>query len=297
MPAGTLLSIVTITRGDPEGLEQTLRSLLQLEGRSLSWELVLIDSSPEESGAAIERYRSALPLRHVTQEPRGIYPAFNLGLSQAAGEVLWFLNGGDCLADAAVLEKFLTRMQARPRLMLLCGSADRVKEGRLLHRWLPGSSFYWSLMGAPHLCSQGMLYRAALFRELGPFSERFPRSGDYEHCLRCLAAGIEVELVPDCLARFDASGVSSREYLAGIFETWRIIVARAGGFGFRTNCIQQLFWLRHAAWVLFAKLLGVSPVGPTARRLWHARLVRREKLLRTKDGDLGAGPQVGPPGP
>ena len=73
-------------------LERTLSSMVRLRiPTGLDWELLVVDNgSTDETRAVLDRFRSELPLRTVSEPQAGVAHARARGLAEARGDV-----GGD----------------------------------------------------------------------------------------------------------------------------------------------------------------------------------------------------------
>lgn len=105
-----LVSVVTVVKDDPRGLDATLTSLGS--GDRFGIEVVVIDGSADPVSTAAEQAGA----RYLWCEPRGVYPAMNDGLAAASGEYVYFLNAGDTLAAPDVLPQVAAILDStRPR--------------------------------------------------------------------------------------------------------------------------------------------------------------------------------------
>lgn len=87
-----LLSIITISYNNLEGLKKTRASIVDLwPNREVQW-IVIDGGSNDGSKKYIETLQ---PQKFVSEKDNGIYDAMNKGLQFAEGEYVWFLNSGD----------------------------------------------------------------------------------------------------------------------------------------------------------------------------------------------------------
>lgn len=198
------LSIITITYNDPAGLEATLRSLQPLAGSSLSWEHVIVDSSPEMN----EHLFSEARVRRLVSKPAGIYSAMNFGVEAAKGEFLWFLNGGDRLKNAEALLSAVRALREAPSADIAHSTAELYRQGKFLYAQPPRTGIF-PMLGINRICHQALLYRAKLIRDLSGFSEEFQLAADYELHLRAHARGARTVIVPGTLVEYDMGGQSA----------------------------------------------------------------------------------------
>lgn len=100
------ISIVTINLDNKGGLLRTLKSLDEQECRE--FELIIVDGeSVDGSQEVISEFLevgSVANVIYICEKDCGIYDAMNKGLSLATGELILFLNSGDCLDSSKVVD-------------------------------------------------------------------------------------------------------------------------------------------------------------------------------------------------
>lgn len=196
------LSIVTITRDDPEGVTLTLASASRLRARP-DVEQVVIDSSGAELAARVERMARAQGAKYHWCEPMGIAAAFNRGVELARGEWVWFLNGGDAV-DPDLKEEMLFTL-------LECSTAEaaifkvRMPGGVDLER--PALNALWPPLfnWIPHPAT--IVRRQAICR-VGGFSTDFRIAVDGEFWIRLFGNSARSDIIPLTISSFAAGGVS-----------------------------------------------------------------------------------------
>ena len=100
------ISIITVNFNDSEGLERTIKSVINQTFHD--YEFIIIDGgSTDDSVNVIKKYESYIDY-WVSEPDGGIYPGMNKGLKQAKGEYVNFMNGGDCYHTSDVLEKIFS---------------------------------------------------------------------------------------------------------------------------------------------------------------------------------------------
>jgi glycosyltransferase involved in cell wall biosynthesis len=204
------LSIVTISKDDPEGLRATIESVLaQSFGE---FELVLVRSGLSQS--------LALPddPRLVTQdEPaRGISAAFNSGLARASGEWVQFLNGGDVFVAPTALGDLIGATAAGAEMVLSFAKVQGRDHTIPRKALRPGRDCY-------HYAShQASLFRRELFERYGGYSTQTKIRMDLEWLTR-LPPDIRYVFVNRQTVCFDANGVSSHLVVRSSLEEARIL--------------------------------------------------------------------------
>lgn len=99
------LTIITINRNNAIGLRRTIQSVINQT--SSVFEYIVIDgASTDDSVEIIKEYSDRITY-WVSEPDNGIYNAMNKGILKATGEYLLFLNSGDELNNAEVIENIL----------------------------------------------------------------------------------------------------------------------------------------------------------------------------------------------
>ncbi len=89
-------SVITITLNNSSGLDETLSSLAKLNCKP--YEVIIIDGlSQDFTVEVVTRYRHLLNIIFISELDFGIYNAMNKGKKIAKGELLHYLNAGDCV--------------------------------------------------------------------------------------------------------------------------------------------------------------------------------------------------------
>ena len=256
------LTIVTVVRDDDTGLEQTRASLAANLGEFTSEDLtelqwVVIDSSDPPL--------SAPELHLITQSsfwqpPEGIYEAMNMGLDEAHGSWVYFLNAGDTLSDAKALKTLLTGLHTTSAPWGFARVVFRNARGQVLEEppWDYQSHrdrLFASGRFPPH---QGTIVSTDLLRSLGGFDVTYRVVADYHAAIR-LSTIADPEIWTWPLAEFEQGGSSStnwqqahREMHRARKEVFQPTGLRAIVEAWRTTTTR---W-RHAASVALASIRG-----------------------------------------
>ena len=91
------ISIITVNYNDKDGLEKTIKSVLNQENTVFEY-LVIDGNSADGSKDVIEKYKDKIDY-WVSEPDSGIYNAMNKGILAATGDYLLFLNSGDWLYE------------------------------------------------------------------------------------------------------------------------------------------------------------------------------------------------------
>jgi glycosyltransferase involved in cell wall biosynthesis len=106
-----LLSIITISYGDKDGLASTIDSVMGqdcFQKRRVSFEhIVVVSGLSQETNQALANAYDGSGVKFIFDKDNGLYNAMNIGLSFAKGSHVYFLNGGDKLLYKNSLQTIL----------------------------------------------------------------------------------------------------------------------------------------------------------------------------------------------
>ena len=202
------ISVITVCLNAAEFIEQAIQSVLSQSYPGI--EYIIIDGgSTDGTVDIIRKYDAQLAYWH-SQPDHGVAHAFNLGLAQAHGDWLLYLNADDLLLEPTGIEQMaphllryqdadvvfgsmlsLTR-EPDPKLVPLCkiaGHPWRWQEFRRVNR-------------IPH---QAAFTHRRYFDRVGWFDESFRIAMDYEHFLRG-GEKLRAQFVPLSLVGMRAGG-------------------------------------------------------------------------------------------
>ena len=99
------VSIITINYNNKAGLQKSLNSVVHQSSKNL--EFIVIDGGSSDGSAEILKKESSKIDYWVSEKDNGIYHAMNKGILKANGEYLLFLNSGDFLVNAEIIESVI----------------------------------------------------------------------------------------------------------------------------------------------------------------------------------------------
>lgn len=168
-------------------------------------ELIVIDGgSTDDTVGVIRRYAGVIA--HWVSEPdRGIYHAWNKGVTAARGHYIGFIGADDVLLPGA-LDAYSRLIAASPDAEFL---SSRVRYGSGPNARIIGQPWQWNrfrrYMTVAHV---GSLHRRSLFDRIGLFDDSFRITGDYELLLRA-GPRLDAAYMPQITARMGTQGISS----------------------------------------------------------------------------------------
>jgi len=209
-PSPPLISVITACRNSGEFLEQTVQSVLSQTYPHREY-LIIDGGSTDGTVEIIRRYAPRLAYWH-SRPDRGPAQGFNLGLAQARGQWLVFLNADDFFLSPTVVEEMVLHLLSHPEADVVFG--QMVLRTRERHpRPLPLSKTYgqpwrWQKFRwgntIPHPAA---FTQRQFFAKVGGFAESFHIAMDYELYLRA-GKGLKAHFVPLPVSGMRAGGLS-----------------------------------------------------------------------------------------
>jgi glycosyltransferase involved in cell wall biosynthesis len=202
------ISVITISYNAVEFIEQTMRSVLTQSYPRI--EYIIIDGgSSDGTTEIIQNYASSLAYWH-SQPDRGIAHAFNLGLAQAHGDWILYLNADDMLLEPAVLEKIAPHLIFHKEADVVFGnmvSLTREEQPKLVPLCrVGGRPWRWREFRKRNMIPHQAAFTSRhYFERFGRFDETFRIAMDYELFLRA-QAGLRAQFVPITLVGMRAGG-------------------------------------------------------------------------------------------
>ncbi|RZK11393.1 MAG: glycosyltransferase [Flavobacterium sp.] len=200
------ISIITVNRNNGKGLENTIRSVANQTYKHLEY-LVIDGKSTDESVEVIRRYSDRVDF-WCSEPDTGIYNAMNKGIAQAKGTYLLFLNSGDWLVDASVIENLAKNENGE--VDLVYGNLQRTfPDGAGDYVEMPGfidveTMMHWTL------CHPVTLIHYRLFKDYGFYDERLKIVADWAFFFKVLLLGNATQRhKPVTVTNFIMDGMSS----------------------------------------------------------------------------------------
>jgi len=203
-----LISIITVCFNAAEYMEQTITSVLEQTYPGL--EYIIIDGGSQDGTVGIIRkYESRLAYWH-SRPDRGIAHAFNLGLAQAHGDWLLYLNADDLLLAPTVVAQMVPHLLLHQDADVVYGqmiSLTREQDPKPVPLCkIGGHPWRWQEFRRRNMIPHQAAFTSRhFFDRVGGFDESFRMAMDYEHFLRA-REGLRAQFVPLALVGMRAGG-------------------------------------------------------------------------------------------
>lgn len=211
-----LISIITVVYNRVGSIENTIKSVLQQDYDLMEY-IVIDGASTDGTLDILQKYSEQIVL--VSEKDRGISDAFNKGIKIASGELIFFLNAGDCFVNSSIIRRTVQIWSNNQTDILFY----RVVVGE--KTYIPTSEKkedqrkIWESGQIPH---QGTFVRKKIFEEVGNFNVFIKIRMDFDFFARCIRNNCTYQYIPDIIVRYEVGGTSmqtenaKRFYIEGI---------------------------------------------------------------------------------
>jgi glycosyltransferase involved in cell wall biosynthesis len=214
------VSVITACLNAEAFLEQTIQSVLS---QSYPWmEYIVIDGgSSDGTVEIIRRHESRLAYWH-SRPDRGIAHAFNLGLVQAQGDWLLYLNADDLLLEPAGIEHMAAHLAQHQDADVVFGqmvSLTREKHPQPVPLCkIGGHPWRWQEFRRTNMIPhQAAFTHRRFFDRVGGFDETYRMAMDYDHFLRA-RENLRAQFVPLPLVGMRAGGTCVKNLVVTLAE-------------------------------------------------------------------------------
>lgn len=205
-------TVITICMNEERNIDATIRSVLAQT--YIGYEYIIKDGLSKDRTVEIAQlYASAfaekgIPYRIISQSDQGIYDAMNQAVQEAHGEWVLFMNAGDLLADASVLQRVNGETCMDEADIVYGDTIDRVDDLYLYAkaRDLNGMRFEMNF------CHQSCFTRREQLKA-NPFSLEYRICSDNHFYLYRYQEGKKFCHIPVTVSVYDRSGISSNAKL------------------------------------------------------------------------------------
>jgi glycosyltransferase involved in cell wall biosynthesis len=212
------ISIVTPSYNQADFLEQTIRSVLDQEGRGTLFELeyfVIDGGSTDASSDIIRKYASELS-GWCSERDRGQTHAINKGMERCSGDILAYLNSDDYYLPGA-FKRVVEAKRAFPDAELFHGICHKVDaKGNLIREQM--SSIHqlsqildlWEVWlrksDNQNFIQPEVFWTRSLADKVGGFNEQLHYTMDFDYWLRAIDHGAKILPIQQPLAAFRIHG-------------------------------------------------------------------------------------------
>ena len=218
-----LLSIVTITYNNLEGLQKTAQSITTQTCNHYEW--IVIDGNSDDDTVQFLKSTNA---QWKSEPDHGIYDAMNKGLAQAKGQYSLFLNAGDTLENQHTLQEIKERTEHKEYDFIYGDSAEEISGKITFKRSRPHTKINQGMF-THH---QAMIYNISIIQKI-KYDTQYKIAADYDLTWKAIKQSKEFLYLPFPMCVFEAGGVSQQQVVKGRIEQFKI--RKSHGIAFIKN--------------------------------------------------------------
>lgn len=235
-----ILSVITITLNDRQGLHDTVSSVME-QSYEVPIEHIIVDGlSGYDVRALLDGLES--PAHLISERDKGLYDAMNKGIRLATGQYIIFLNSGDLFADEKVVFRIRQAIETEGADLIYGDSLERQIDGSIIYKKSRSIRTLPLGMVTHH---QSMVFRRSLLIEYDIYHDLSYRiAADYEFCLRFLRVARRVSYLPVAIAAFQSGGLSQTRPEEGRREQYLVRQHHYGShfFAWAVGNAQSVIW-------------------------------------------------------
>ena len=191
----------------------------------------------------------------INEKDKGIYDAFNKGISHAGAEVTHILNSGDSYASDDIVAAAMNLFEVNKQVQWISGNIQMTRAGKIVVVGKPfdPAKLYRGMRSVSH---PTWFVKKAIYERVGLY-KNYKIAMDYD--LMCRLHKEPYAYQDKVIAVFDDTGVSSSNYLNSLKEN-RVVYESYFGFSFwlilwqlRLKCLHYLLQTRFGKWLFDLK--------------------------------------------
>ena len=174
-----LFSIITVVYNNEKYLEETILSVLKQSYKN--FEYIIVDGgSTDRTLEIIKKYNNKINY-WVSEKDKGIYDAFNKGMSLCRGNFIGIINSDDIYTKNS-LKIISSYIKKKPVFDFIFGSVR--KHWGILHGYKPNKIFYsWGFYSSH---STGFFIRRSAAQKVGLYDLKYKYHADYDYFYRLI---------------------------------------------------------------------------------------------------------------
>ncbi len=179
------LSLITASYNSARTIGDTLRSVNVQTYPAIEY-LVVDGGSKDDTMAIVERDGNRVTAA-VSEPDKGIYDAYNKGLSRATGEVIGFINSDDYYCAPDVIGNVMKAFEADPELQAVHADlvyVDPDNTGKIERHWKSRPATVENLRRGFIPAHPTLFLRRSAYDTVGGFDTGYRLAADYDFMLR-----------------------------------------------------------------------------------------------------------------
>ena len=169
------ISIITINLNNAEGLSKTIASVCHQTYSDI--EYIIIDGGSTDGSIKVINNSIKDLYYWISEKDRGMYEAMNKGIAKATGNYLLFLNSGDTLSNAGIINKIVPLLDNKE---IVYGNINVMHNGQVYDTLIYPDSLTFNYFIAGSIPHQGMFIKRSVFNLVGHYAENLKICSDWK---------------------------------------------------------------------------------------------------------------------
>jgi len=209
------ITLIISTLNAGKNLEKTIISYLGQSHRNK--ELIIIDGeSVDSTNQIVSKYKDII-YYSCSEKDKGVYDAWNKGLSICNGKWVCFLGAGDEFYSKDTLSD-LIKLSNDEKINFISGKIYLHDQNGNYIEDLGREWSYRKISSQIVIGHPGSLHKKILFKKYGLFNSDYKISGDHEFLIR-VGKNIESKYLRNYVVKMDNCGISKTNPAQAIFES------------------------------------------------------------------------------
>jgi glycosyltransferase involved in cell wall biosynthesis len=200
-----MISIITINRNNKEGLDNTIKSVLNQS--EIIFEYIIIDgASIDGSQDIINKYDSKIT-KWISEPDKGIYDAMNKGINISNGKYLLFLNSGDILYNNNVIKNIKNKISDSD---IITGGLEMFSKNGNSEIILPHQNVDFNTFATSFISHPSSFIKKELFIKYGLYDISYKIAADHKAFFLFFSnLKIKYQPINDIITIHEKGGISS----------------------------------------------------------------------------------------
>ena len=175
-----LFSIITVVYNGQKHIDECIKSVIVQKNKNFEY-IVIDGGSTDKTNEIIKKYKKKINV-YVSEKDKGIYDAFNKGMSYAQGKYICIVNSDDKLTPNAlsIISKYDKKY---PNIDFIFSSVK--KHWGVLHGYRPHKIKYSWGFYTSH--STGFFLSKKAAQKVGKYNLKYKYQADYDYFYRMIA--------------------------------------------------------------------------------------------------------------
>lgn len=205
----TTISLITASYNSARTITDTLRSVNRQTGPDI--EYLVVDGGSKDETMEIVAREGARVTSAVSEPDKGIYDAYNKGLSRATGDIIGFLNSDDYYCADDVLAQVMAAFED-PSVEAVHADlvyVDPENTGKIERHWKSRPATIENLRRGFIPAHPTLFLRRSVYDKVGGFDTNYRLAADYDFMLRAFyVARIRSLYLPKIWVRMRSGGAT-----------------------------------------------------------------------------------------